>query len=454
MLITSKEANKNYLAKVVELKNIRKHENADRLRIVSIDFQDVIIGEGLQEGDKCIYFPVEATINTRFLSFTNSFRDAKINEDLTTKGYFESNGRVRAVKLRGEKSCGCLFPIEQFMKFLGAVTNDRVGVDMFDVNAEFDYYDDILICEKYVVPVKQGGLGGNGKTGRTSKLSKIVENQFKFLEDTENFRKNHFKIQPEDEITISTKVHGTSSITSHLLVKRELNFLERMIIKLRINFGKTPAIWKHLPEIRQDEYGIICSSRKVIKSVQEDKIEGNSFYEDDIWSICGNELKEFIPKGISIFYEIVGYLPSSGAIQSKYDYSCEKNEHKIYVYKITYTNSDGKVFVIGSKESEEFCKKIGFDFVPIHFHGTAKDYFPYNSTEQSLDEWQKSFVRFLEERFLEGDCPICKNKVPFEGICIRKESLVQYEVYKLKSFNFLLKESKDLDAGIPDIEES
>jgi tRNA-binding EMAP/Myf-like protein len=455
MLITSKDSNKNYLAKVVELKNIRKHENADRLRIVSIDFQDVVVSTSVKEGDVMVYFPIEATINTRFLAFTNSFRDAKLNEDQITKGYFDTSGRVRAVKLRGEKSCGCLFPIEELRKFLEAMTSQHVGVDIFDVNTEFDYYDDIKICEKYVVPVKAGGLGDGGlKTGRTTKLSQIVEGQFKFLEDTENFRKNHFKIHFDDEITISTKLHGCSSITSHLLVKRELNFLERMIIKLRISFGKIPAIWKHLPEIRQDEYGIICSSRKVIKSVQEDKIEGNSFYKDDIWSICGNELKEFIPKGISIFYEIVGYLPSGGAIQSKYDYGCKQGEHKIYVYKMTYTNSDGKVFVIGSKESEEFCKKIGFDFVPIHFHGTAKDYFPYDSSEQSLDEWQKSFVKFLEERFLEGDCPICKNKVPFEGICIRKESLNNYEVYKLKSFNFLLRESSELNLGIPDIEES
>ena len=449
MLITSKDINRNYAGQVVQLHNIQPHPNADRLRIVNINFQSVIIGQGLAEGDICVYFPVESQINSDFLKITNSFRDEKLNEDLTTKGYFESSGRVRAVKLRGEASCGCLFPIEELEKFVGESFNKTNLIGF-----EFDYYDDILICEKYVVPVKQGGLGGNGKTGKTSKLSKIVENQFKFLEDTENFRKNQFKIQPEDEITISTKVHGTSSITSHLLVKRELNFLERTIIKLRIKFGKNPAIWKHIPEVKQDEYGIICSSRKVIKSVQEDKIEGNSFYEDDIWSICGNELKEFIPKGISIFYEIVGYLPSGGAIQSKYDYGCKQSEHKIYVYKITYTNSDGKVFVIGSKESEEFCKKIGFDFVPIHFHGTAKDYFPYNSTEQSLDEWQKSFVRFLEERFLEGDCPICKNKVPFEGICIRKESLNNYEVYKLKSFNFLLRESSELNLGIPDIEES
>lgn len=34
MLTTSKEANPNYLAKVVQLKNLQKHPNADRLQTV------------------------------------------------------------------------------------------------------------------------------------------------------------------------------------------------------------------------------------------------------------------------------------------------------------------------------------------------------------------------------------------------------------------------------------
>ena len=43
------------------------------------------------------------------------------------------------------------------------------------------------------------------------------------------------------------------------------------------------------------------------------------------------------------------------------------------------------------------------------------------------------------------------NKVPEEGICVRKEGLV-IEIFKLKSFRFLEKESKQLDKGEVDIE--
>jgi hypothetical protein len=90
----SKNANPNYLAKVVKLKGLQKHPGADRLQTVVIDFQTVITGMEAKEGDIYIYFPVECTINTSFLSITNSFRDKTFNDDSEKTGFFESNGRV------------------------------------------------------------------------------------------------------------------------------------------------------------------------------------------------------------------------------------------------------------------------------------------------------------------------------------------------------------------------
>ena len=69
MIKISKDANPNYLAKIVEIKNIRKHENADRLQIVTVDFQDVIVGMDAKEGDVYCFFPLECAINLDFLSY-------------------------------------------------------------------------------------------------------------------------------------------------------------------------------------------------------------------------------------------------------------------------------------------------------------------------------------------------------------------------------------------------
>ena len=111
MLSISEKANTNYLAKVVDLKNIKKHPNADRLQTVDIDFNTVITGMDAKEGDTYVYFPIECKINKDFLSETNSFRDKELNSDKEQMGFFEENCRVRAMRLRGEKSMGYIVPI-------------------------------------------------------------------------------------------------------------------------------------------------------------------------------------------------------------------------------------------------------------------------------------------------------------------------------------------------------
>ena len=55
MLKTSKESNPNYLCKVVQLKNVRKHPNAHSLQTVEVDFQTVITGMDAKDGDIYIY---------------------------------------------------------------------------------------------------------------------------------------------------------------------------------------------------------------------------------------------------------------------------------------------------------------------------------------------------------------------------------------------------------------
>ena len=57
----------------------------------------------------------------------------------------------------------------------------------------------------------------------------------------------------------------------------------------------------------------------------------------------------------------------------------------------------------------------------------------------------------MKETYLEKRDPICKNDVPDEGVCIRREGL-EIDTYKLKSFAFLQHESAELDAGTVDIE--
>lgn len=181
MIEISKEANKNYLCKIIKIDNIRKHSNADKLQIVTVDFQTVVTGMNAKEGDICVYFPLECKINKDFLSYTNSFRNKELNADKEQAGFFEENCRVRAVKLRGEKSMGYLVPVEQMDFFYNGNVFTYLNIEEC-INQEFDTINGIKLVEKYVVKTKQ--TNANIKKGKQPKLNRLVEGQVHLHVDT------------------------------------------------------------------------------------------------------------------------------------------------------------------------------------------------------------------------------------------------------------------------------
>ena len=106
----SSDGNQNYLAKIVKISNIRKHEHADKLQVVTIDGANIIVGMDQKIGDMMIYFPTESAINPDFLKRNNLYENTDMNEDNTKKGYIGKNGRVRAIRLRNLVSRAVLIP--------------------------------------------------------------------------------------------------------------------------------------------------------------------------------------------------------------------------------------------------------------------------------------------------------------------------------------------------------
>ena len=425
MLSISKQANVNYLAKVVKIENLRKHENADRLQVTVIDFNDVITGMDTKVGDLVVYFPVESQINFEFLKHTNQFASQLLNEDTTIKGYFDKNGRVRAVKLRGEKSMGYIVPISIVEDFTGEFLIDKV-------NEEFDTIRDILMVKKYELPIK--GMNTENKLGKKPRISRLVDNQVFLHVDTTNLRKEIHKIKPEDFISITNKLHGTSFHVHNVIVKKKLNIFTKLIGKL-VDINKT-------------EYDIIYGSRKVIKNQYETQ-NVNDFYDGDLYTEIKEELKDKIPKNWNIYGECVGFTKTGGAIQSGYDYGCKPDEHKIFIYRITTVNPDGFIQELSTLQIKEFCDKMGLSYVPLYYVGYAKNIYP----ELSLGEhWNEELIKRLERDYATGECDMCANHVPKEGMVLRVEQLNYFESYKLKNFEFLERESKELDSGEIDME--
>ena len=177
--------------------------------------------------------------------------------------------------------------------------------------------------------------------------------------------------------------------------------------------------------------------------------EKQHFYGTDIWGQIKDEIKEFIPKGYTLYGECLGYTKEGKAIQGDYDYGCKPTEKRLQIYRITITNADGVVSDLSSSQIREFCDRFEFEYVHVFYSGKAKDMYPELKTE---DHWHEDFIKNLERDYNDKDCFMCKNKVPEEGIVLRKETLFGFEAYKLKSWEFLELESKQLDSGESDIE--
>ena len=472
-LIKSKNANVNYLAKVVRIENFKPHTDPEvtRLKCCVIDGFNIICGIDSEPG-LYIYFPTACCINPDFLRYANLYRHKELNNDPEQSGMFDDNGRVKAIRLRGELSEGFILPAIMLENYIVSVTNvnyeTEEGIEFDSVEHEGKTF---WINKKYIPKnTRTPGAPGSGRSkGKQPKgLDKLIENQFRFHYDTTLIKKCPNVIKPNDLISITEKVHGTSTIHARVLCKRELTWKQK--------------IAKWLTGCEFDEYDYLYSSRSVIKNQYYNKNVTTGFYGVDVWAEADKIIKPFLQKGMTIYAEIVGFLPNGGYIQKGYDYGCtppsttnkfpdgeprsyyitnadgthtkyKLGEHfKVLVYRITMTNVDGVVHEFSAREVQQYCKNIGLDCVTEYYYGFAKDLYPELDPSE---HWSENFISKLanDKRFyMEMNSPTCIGKVPHEGVVIKSENM-RSEAFKLKCFAFLDKEGKALDKGESNIED-
>jgi len=449
MLKKSENHDINYLATVVELDNLKDHPNADKLEIFEIYGGNVIVAKGLYPiGEKVVYFPLDSKISVEFLSWANLLDKAELNADGKTKGFFGSQFRVKPIRLRQIPSEGFVYPVSKIAEFFG------VDEKVFKVGESFDMVGDKVLLEKWVSgavkresapkkplpkwvqimprPIRKflGARFFNRKDAGFSQ--RIVQGQFHFHYSTPALGKMVFCIDPEDEITISSKFHGTSNVNSRILCYRERKWWEKLF---NVSNGKLDK-----------EYHNVYSSRSIIKNRKD------GTYTDDVWGKHAKEIFErnILPEGVSIFSEIVGYVNQGKQIQKSYDYGHKPGESGLYVYRMTSVDPAGNVTEWSFKDIIKFCRRNDLMYVPVYYQGIVKDLFPEIPVD---DDWRKNFLKALSDKYLEKDCEFCKTKVPAEGIVVRNESKDKKPAFKFKSFAFSLRESGDRDKGETNIEE-
>lgn len=376
-------------------------------------------------------------------------------------GFFNKTGRVRSIRLGGVQSMGYLFTLDELAKYNPNVKN--ISLNQY-VGEDFDTIEDKLFIKAYVpfVPERRQVSKVEKRNKKIEQFDRMVKGEFSFHYDTAPLPKCIGRLKPSDVVTITSKLHGTSICIGKLHVKTpiKLPFYKWIWNK----FVDLTGLFKaHRITDYVIDYGNVTASRTVIKNQYINENVSDGYYGVDVWSEYGNLIYPFLSEGMIIYGEIIGYLTDSDKmIQKNYDYGCNKGKNKLMIYRITTNNEDGTKHEWNVTEVKEWTEKLVKDHpeiadrihvIDLLYHGTLADLYPNISY---MDHWHENVLESLrneKERFnMEKNDPICKNKVPFEGVVLRIDNDEFAEAFKLKCAKFLSKEREEIDKGEVDME--
>lgn len=426
-----------YCGYIVEVKQLRKHSNADRLQVATFFGNDVCVDLSVKLGDIGVYFPTDGQLSEEYCNYNNLVRK-KDDSGNSIGGYMDPEKRnVKTIKLRGEKSDGLFMPLASF---------GYIGAHDFAVGDTISVVDGHEICCKYIPRsnVKSPRVvDGN----RTRKKKVPVAPLFKEHADTEQLAYNLAAFRPGDEIEITLKMHGSSQRTGYLPVFKgyKKTLFERIFRK------EGSPIYK---------WGYVSGTRRTVLENFEGGFYGsNAFREQHSKAFEGKLLK-----GETVYYEVVGYVNESTPIMGRSDnakindkdfvkqygktttfsYGCEPGESKAYVYRMTMTNEDGDVVEYTPDFMRYRVEQMGLNCVPVF----AKFIVPADEPNPG------EYVKNICEQYYDGPDPVGKTHVR-EGVVARVINRPKFCAYKHKNVSFKILEGifKE-NASAPDMEEA
>lgn len=414
-------------AYVVKIKELHKHSNADRLQCTTIFGSNVIVDLNTKIGDLGIYFPVDLQLGQEFAETNNLLRKKDENGN-EIGGYLDPNKRnIKAINLRGEKSDGLYLPISSLEKFTD-ISKLKEGDKITTLNG-------YVICEKYI---PRTNVRVPNQKFKKIKRKKVIEHlQFQEHVDTEQLMYNLDSFKEGDYCEITLKLHGTSGRTA-LLLKDSNTIIGKIKRKLGIQ-----------------EYDEVSGTRRVVLDGFDGGFYGTNLFRKKYHDLLTNKLY----KGITLYYEIVGYVDENTLIMpecnnkkvkdkefekvygetTKFTYSCSPGENEMYVYRMTLTTPDDLVLEVPYETMKIYCEQIGVKVVPL------LEKFLFTTKEDLLERVDK---------YMDIPDPIGKSHVA-EGVVVRIENRVKFTAFKQKGWFFKVLEGiiKDEEQA-PDMEEA
>ena len=469
-----------YCCTIVRVGEVTPIEGSDFLGVTYIAGNSLVVRKDqVKEGDILFYASNETVLDKNFLSANNLFEigayelnsnaeivsqlraEGKMEDAKRICGFFNKHGRVRMIRLRGVPSMGFLFTKEDLSK----VYPDVMDMNLEDlVNTDFDTINGDLFIKVYVpyTPPRRGERNRSQKRQKkVERFDRMIPGEFFLHYDTNPLGKNMHRLSPDTIVDISVKLHGTSIVLSNVKVKvpKKLPIHKWMWNK----FVDLTGLFKSSRIIDYTvEYGNVYSTRNVIRNQYINKKVGDGFYKVDVWGATNEIMKPYIDKGMTLYGEVCGYVTGTQTyVQKDYDYGCSEGCHFLMPYRITSTEEGGSKREWSVDEVNGWTNTLLMEHPELKphlrpmemlYHGTLHDLYPDMDVES---HWHENVLLALknEKSFLmEQDEPLCKNKVPREGICVRLNDSVTPECFKLKCDKFFLKERDQMDKGHVDIE--
>ena len=501
-----------YCAKIVRVGQLRPVPDAEFLEQTLIDGFPVVVRKGtVSEGQVVVYCMNETQLNARFLSANNQYEYAERDRNANARqveamvaegrqeearrmvGFMNKHGRVKLIRLRGCPSYGLVFTQESLARWKPDAGAERLedylvtDAEGYEHPFDFDTVGNELFAKAYVPPIPPSRLRRKERqrNARLRRFDRLVQGQFAFHYDTIQLQGNMWRFKPETPVTVSVKMHGTSVVVGNVLTRipTPLSLAKRMsnrTTRRRMRALERERPRAHGARLRQEReaqllrdrlfpdfrlgYGNITSSRTVIKNREINPGVGQGFYEGDIWNEYGQLLMPLLDEGMTVYAEICGYLSGSRKmIQPSYDYGCAEGENFLMPYRITSTDAEGnhtewevervaRWTLRMTEEHPDLRQRLR----PLHilYRGTFGDLYPELG---AASHWHEAVLERLKEdreHFgMEQREPLCRQKVPREGIVVRIDGDRQAEAFKLKCSAFMLRESQRIgDAPGDDIE--
>jgi hypothetical protein len=423
---------------VCKLDNISEIEGADKIVQASIFGETVIVAKDVPEGTLGVLFDLETQLAPEFLHNNNLYRHENLNKDVSKKGYFNDNGRVRPIRLKGVKVSGFWVTLD-YLNYLDDLPELKENAVISDKR----------VCSRY--------MPKHEKTVSAGAKSPSLVPMFKEHFETEQLLRT-LRDVPVGDFVITAKLHGTSCRYGKVKQEQPLTW------------------WEKLFNVRKPEKWVnVAGSRRVVKSIHGESVTDKHYYDDDMWTrVASITFGDRLLKGETVYFEIVGYtegspiMPSHSTTKLKdlvskdeyknivsqfgetifYSYGCLPFEWDIYVYRITQTNEDGDSIDLSWAQVKQRCEKLGVKHVPEFTTGRKITPDVYEIRDGSGVPIHYTDNRDFSDAIegLAGNA-IHNNTFP-EGICLRSESYPTCKIWKHKCRNFKLLEFGQRDDGI------